>query len=262
MPINDPVRRGKVAPASLAFERRREGATYVSDTGNTGNVTYQTFVTNQYRFGSNITVNVRAAEETTRATMAAMANAERRAKHHASDWHYAFEWDSGTDTLFDWSADANPNGATNVLTLPNEVVRSISAENVSNQWSFYATADNAGTWLLSAFVGLRIGTSGGVSEARLAVIVNDTVYRYIDMMNAHYTDKSHLDEIILQGTALVPLATGDRVRVAIMLRRNSGSSSGQATESQYYAYVNGARVRCSSETENAAIRGNIFDNTI
>jgi len=262
MPINDPIRRSKVAPASLAFENRREGATVVGGDGATGNVTYQTFVTNQYRFGSNITINVRAAEETTRATMAAMANAERRAKHHASDWHYAFEWDSGTDTLFDWAADANPNGATNVIKLPNEVVRSISTENVANQWSIYATADNAGVWLVSAFVGLRIGTSGGVEEARLAILKNNAVYRYIDMMNAHYTDKSHLDEIILQGTALVPLATGDRVRVAIMLRRGSGSSSGQATESQYYAYVNGARVRCSPETENAAIRGNIFDNTI
>jgi hypothetical protein len=262
MPINDPVRRGKVAPASLAFERRRAGATYVSDTGDTGNVNYQTFVTNNYRIGSSITVNVNAAEGTTRATMAAMANAERRAKHHASDWHYAFEWDSGTSTVFNWQADANVNGFTNVLTLPNEVVRSISAENVGDQWSFYATADNAGAWLISAFVALRISTTSGVEEARLAILKNNTVYRYIDMMNAHYTDKSHLDEIILQGTTLVPLTTGDRVRVAVMLRRSSGTSSGQCSESQYYAYVNGARVRCSSETENAATRGNIFDNTI
>jgi hypothetical protein len=262
MPINDPIRRSKVAPASLAFENRREGATIVGGDGTTGNVTYQTFVTNQYRFGSSITVNVRAAEDTTRATMAAMANAERRAKHHASDWHYAFEWDSGS-TSYSWQSTSTLLGFQNILKLPNEIVRTIHGTNVDDKWAFAPNADACGTWLVSAMIAFRMTPEHKIEEARLAVLKNGALYRFVDITNTHHTDRNSLEELVMQGTALVPLAFGDSVQLAVYLKDNTGTGGGTlAADTQYYAYVNGARVRCASDTITTAKTGGDFDNSI
>ena len=267
MPINDPIRRGKVAPASLAFENRRQSTASASGANaGTGDVTYQTFVTNQYRFGSTINVNVRAAEDTTRSVMRAMSNAEHRAKHYASDWHHAFEWDSGTGTTFAFQATANPGGFFNLLKLPNEVVRSVSAENRGNQWRFQANADATGIWLISAFVALRVPLAAGIDEAWLGVSVtgysDSPFYRWIDLTNAHHTDKANLNEIPLQGTVLVPMKMGNELQVGVQLRTGGGTSSGTLSESQYYAYVNGVRVRCDSDLVNTPTAGSLFDNAI
>jgi len=262
MPINDPVRRGKVAPASLAFEGRRTGATYSTTTGDTGNTTYQTFVTNNFRINQNITINARQAEATTRAIMTSMSNAEHRAKHYASDWHYAFEWDTNSDSL-GWTANGTTLGALNFLKFSNEVIRTVQGEVVSNAWAFKPSDEATGVWLVSAFVAMRFSPNDKIAETRLVLLKNGSIYRNIDLFNNHYNDKSHVEEVVMQGTALIPLAYGDAVSIGVYLKDQSGTGSGTLSgEANYYGYVSGARVRCTSETINAAVAGNNFDNTV
>lgn len=262
MPINDPVKRGKVAPASLAFESRRQGGLYSGEIvgSQTGNVTYQTIINTGLRLTANI--NVRQAEGVTQSIMKAMSNAEHRAKHYSSDWHHAFEWDSKNASQA-WSANGAGPGLANILNLPNEVLRSISAESVDNKWRFTATDENAGRWLISAMIAIRFSPNDKIGEARLAIHKNGNVYRYIHMMNSHMNDKTHIEEINLQGTCIVPLAAGDRIEIAIWLHDENGTGSGTASSpANYYAYVCGSRVLCDPEIENERITGAAFDNAV
>jgi hypothetical protein len=262
MPINDPVKRGKVAPASLAFESRRQGGLYSGEIAGsqTGNVTYQTIINTGLRLTANI--NVTQAEATTRSIMTAMANAEHRAKHYSSDWHHAFEWDTNSDSLA-WTANGTTLGALNILKFTNEVIRSVQGQVVSNAWAFRPSDEISGIWLVSAMVAMRFSPNDKIAETRLVLLKNGTVYRNIDMFNNHFNDKSHVEEVVMQGTALIPLAYGDAVSIGVYLKDQNGTGSGTfAGEPNYYGYVSGARVRCTSATINSASTGNNFDNTV
>lgn len=263
MPINDPVKRNKVAPASLAFETRRNGGQYgISLTdSSTGNVTYQQFITNNYRIGFNITVNQRQQEAQTRALMTAMSNAEHRAKHYASDWHHCFEWDTNT-TSYTWtSVTANGAGYANILHFNNEVVRGQSIQNVDSKWQFTATEENSGQWLVSAMIAMRFSPNDKIKEARLVLHKNGLIYRNIDITNETHYDKDHIEELVMQGTGLVPLAPGDRLEIAVYLKDLNGPHSGTlAAPLNYYGYVCGTRARCDSDTINLPRPGTTFNN--
>ena len=263
MPINDPVKRGKVAPASLAFESRRQGGLYSGEIAGsqTGNVTYQTIINTGLRLTANI--NVTQAEATTRAIMTAVANAEHRAKHYSSDWHHAFEWDTDSDT-FAWQAATNNSGRLNILKFSNEVVRAVQGEVVDNKWAFRPSDEAAGHWMVSAFIAMRFSPADKINEVRLALLKNGSLYRDIFMFNSHLNDKPHIEEVSLQGTGIVPLAYGDALSIGVYIKIEAGgSTSGTlAAGTNYYGYVCGTRVRCDSDVINTATSGSLYDNTI
>lgn len=264
MPINDPVRRQKVAPGSLAFERRRNsGISLATNDDTTGGVTYQTFVTNNYRIGYNITVNQRQQEEQTRAIMTAMSNAEHRAKHYVSDWHHAFEWDSASATL-QWNATNVNIGPLTKLLFRRQVIQAIGASATNaGVWSYNPPDDAVGTYHMDVACFLRVSPADKIHQVRLAVLINGQLWRHIDMKNSHDTDRNHMEEIRLQGSCIVPLAAGHYLEAGIYLVSDDasvvGSSSGPAN---YYAYISGHRVKCESDYINTPTTGSNFDNTI
>jgi len=125
MPVNDPIRGKKVAPASLAFEQgraRRGGAS----------VSYQSTV-----IAANAPDDfdtMATDRELRRALELAQLNvwdAERRAKHHVGAYGESFEWDIAHDiTVTTETYD--------VIGFDNEVIRAMGAYMVGT-----ASANNA-----------------------------------------------------------------------------------------------------------------------
>lgn len=263
MPINDPIKRERVAPGSLAFDSRRR-STVVAGTANAGGATtIQQYIYNVYGPTFRVNTTVQLAERRIREVMAAMSDAETRAKHYAGDWHHAYEWDSGAVAL-PWNATNVGIGPLTRLRFNNEVLRSVGAfSRGQGAWSHRVTDEQIGDWHVDVMAALRVSPADKIHEARLAVLINGQLWRHIDMTNSHDSDRNHLEEIRMQGSCIVPLSAGDYMEAGIYLVSDDASISGSASATTgYYAYISGHRVTCQPGLINTPTTGTNFDNTI
>lgn len=253
MPINDPVNNRKVAPASLAFERRRAsyGAVYVDDNGiDEPDITYQYFITNNIdiRVNNYVTNNI-YKQDISRITKA-IADSEHRSKHFVGDYKQSFQWDINANWLFNtqvWTP----------VPFNNEILRTQGIRNESMQysptWSFRPTEENAGVWWIYSYVQIKFGGVTNIDEARLSIFVNGVRFRDIDMVDHH--DTGHADKIRdchLQGGAHVPLRAGDKMEIMMYTFDNAPRMGGVIWPSSIYGYVTAHRENCEL---------NITDNT-
>lgn len=250
MPINDPIARAKVAPASLAFEGRRALSTaLIAEEPVADVVTYQTFIT-QIVFNpfDRLAAKRIAAQEAQR-TLRNVSDAELRTKQAISDWHRAFEWDAGGIQL-PWSSSVTGLVST-PLRFNNEVLRSPGVYRAAaNTWRFYPPADAVGVYHIDCGSFMRFSPADRLHQARLAVMLNGQLWRFVDMTNSILNDKTHLDPVYLQGSCLIPLQAGDYVSFAVYLTDDgAGPGTGSLTAtSEYYAWVSGHRVSCAPTT--------------
>lgn len=270
MPINDPIQRAKVAPASLAFEGRRAlSSVMIAEQAVPDTVNYQTFITQIVFNPFDALQAKRIAEKEAQRILRNVADSELRAKAAISDWHRAFEWDSSAMTL-PWNSSTTGLVST-PLRFNNEVLRSPGVYSQgSATWRFYAPADAVGVYHFDVAAFMRFSPADRLNESRLAIMLNGQLWRHIDMTNATHNDKQHLESTYMKGSALVPLKAGDYVSFAVYLTDDgAGPGTGTLTAtSEYYAYVSGHRVSCEPTTytgpeyyTNLPTSGTGFDNS-
>lgn len=250
MPINDPIARAKVAPASLAFEGRRQLSSAILASAPVPDVVnYQQFIT-QLVFNPFDTLKAkRIAALEAQAILRNVADAELRAKHAISDWHRAFEWDASVIPQ-PWSSSVTGLVST-PLRFNHEVLRSPGVYRATaNTWRFYAPADAVGVYHFDIAAFMKFSPADRIREARLAVMLNGQLWRHVDMTNDSHNDKNHVEDTALQGSGLVPLKAGDYVSFAVYLTDDgNGPQTGTLiATSNYYAYVSGHRVSCAPTT--------------
>lgn len=266
MPINDPIKRERVAPGSLAFDARRRSTVLAGQSSAGGVTTTQQFITNIYGPTFRVNTNVQLAERRLREVMRAMSNAESRANHYVGDWHHRFEWDT-SGIAFYWSASTAAPGAPTKLQFNNEVLRAVGASNgydgVTNKWQFRTPNEAAGAYHVDVALFIRVSPNDKIHQARLAVYRNGGLWRFIDMTNSHFTDRNHMEEIYMQGSCIVPLGSGDYLEAAVFFVSETPGVSGTASgPTDYYAYISGHRVSCDAEIKQNAIAGGSFNNGI
>lgn len=265
MPINDPIGSRKVAPASLAFETRRQGGTVMfgGDAPDVEAPVYQTTINLFYQPRFNIYQTVQGAKLEAQRILRNVSDAEHRAKHYVGDWHHCLEWDSDAIAQPWFSSSANI-GALTKLRFNNEVLRAMGAQQVQgSNWRFDVADDATGDWHFDVFSAMRFSPNDKIASARLVMLLNGQVWRHIDLMNSHFNDKAHIEEIVLQGSCIVPLRAGDYVEAGVYLFDEGGPGTGSLTATtNYYAYITGHRVSCTPSYINLPTTGASFDNAV
>lgn len=256
MPINDPIGRAKVAPGSLAFERRRSAGSgvimFAGDTVDPIAPNYQQYITNIITQAFDETKAKAISVKEAQRILRNISDAEVRAKQAISDWHRAFEWDA-SGIQQPWSSAVTGLVST-PLRFNNEVLRSPGVYlATANTWRFYPPADAVGVYHMDCGSFMRFSAADRLHEARLAIMLNGQLWRFLDMTNSIQNDKSHLDPVYLQGSCLIPLQAGDYVSFAVYLTDDgAGPGSGTLTATtDYYAWVSGHRVSCAPSTWDA-----------
>ena len=271
MPINDPIGRAKVAPGSLAFERRRSGGSvmFAGETVDPAAPTYQQTINIYYQPRFNIYQTVQGAKLEAQRILRNVSDAELRAKAAISDWHRALEWDTD-GASFPWQSSTAPTGYPNPLVFNHEVLRCPGVSS-TNPFRFYVPSDSVGVWHFDVALFCRFSPADKLVQARLAVHRNAPLWRDFDMTNSDFNDKQHIEECYLDGSFLVPMKAGDYVQFYLMLT-DEGNATGSGTLSSntsYYGYVSAHRVSCQpvgrdDEQEyyiNTPTTGRSFNNT-
>lgn len=242
MPINDPIRGKKIAPASLAFE----GGRTVRGTGST---TYQSVI----RPDANVVVvqqptDLRETIARDQAAQRAVWEAERRAKHWVADYQATTQWDTKLNLNITHSpATYDPIG------FDNEVIRCVgsrfsgTASSANARWYFQPTKGNQGVWWWYSGLHLYVPLAAQIENAFLAFFKNGTIWRVVSYMHAEQSgkDNNHVANVFLGGGCHVPLAVGDEFDVRVLLQ-----TSGAVVDTVYivpssaYGWVSGNRTEC------------------
>jgi hypothetical protein len=245
MPINDPIGRAKVAPGSLAFERRRSGGTvmFAGETVDPAGPTYQQTINIYYQPRFNIYQTVQGAKLEAQRILRNVSDAELRAKAAISDWHKALEWDTDAAS-FPWQSSNVGAGYPNPLVMNHEVLRCPGVIS-TDPWKFYVPSDAVGVWHFDVALFCRFSPGDRLVQARLAVHRNGVLWRDFDLTNSSFNDKQHIEECYVDGSFLLPMSAGDYVQFYLMLVDDgSGTRTGTLTSTSYYGYVSGHRVSC------------------
>lgn len=257
MPINDPIKNRKVAPASLAFERDqlRNGATFQVGTTPTTtvyqdvvNIRYgdvnQLFITNQYITTDNDRL------------MKAMHNAEERAKHQVSDYKRTFQWDLKRNqpyTFNQWS----------ILGYNNEVIRAVGCSatgtpvNGTQYWDYTVPNGAEGTYWIYAHLNLRLNVNSAVTSGHLAFFINNNIWRTVDQVDNAMMGGNKIIDLRVAGGCHVPLRAGDKFTVRIQLDDGAGSDTSLFPTS-VYSFVTGHREECNYVGVNACDTGELY----
>lgn len=257
MPINDPIRNRKVAPASLAFDgdNVRNGATFQVGTTPTSttyqevvNVYYgdtnQLFITNQYLNTDNDRI------------MKAMQHTEERAKHYVPDYTRTFEWDLRRDQPYTFNVWS-------IIGFNTEVLRAVGCSSNgtpvdgSQYWDYNCPQDASGAYWIYAHMNLRLNTSTNVSSGHLGVFVNGQLWRIIDQVDNAMMGNNKIIDLRVQGGCHVPLKAGDKVTIRVRLDDTAGSDTSLYPTS-VYAYVTGHRETCDYVLSNLPATGNSY----
>lgn len=244
MPINDPIQNRKVAPGSLAFERRRMvyGTAYAGEEPEGDVYNYQYYIDLNYNITINNIVTKPLLQSESLRLMNSMSNAEHRAKHYVSDYKQSFQWDLQANWAF----------YTDVwwpVPFDVEVLRTQGVFNKDTfsgeTWSFRPTDQNKGVWWVHTYLQIRFAKIGEIDEARLAYFVNGVLFRIIDMVDHHEMgSNNHIEDCRLQGGCHIPLKAGDKLEVKMFTQAPASEDSGVLYPSSVYAYVTGHRENC------------------
>lgn len=254
MPINDPIRGKKIAPASLAFEPNRLAR-------GKGIASYQ----DNLSVENNITIvqhptDLREVIARDERAMTAVANAERRAKHFVSDFQAVTQWDTFLDLNITHSKFIyDPIG------FDHEVLRC-----VGSRFSGTATASNArwfykppkgyeGVWYFFSAMHAVIPPAALIESVYLAFFKNDSMWRVIDYMSAEMSGHSanYVEHVALRGGCHVPLDVNDEFDVRVLFKGNADIDTIYAVPSSAYAYVTGNRTSCDYTLINLPESGTI-----
>jgi hypothetical protein len=260
MPINDPVNNRKIAPASLAFERRRMGAfgqAYAGEAPDGDIYNYQYYIDLNYRITVNNMVSKTFLFTETNKIMKATAESEHRSKHWVGDYKQTFQW----DLIGNWQFMSD---VWTPVPFNNEILRTQGVQNESldyyDTWSFRPNDTNSGVWWVHTYLQIRFPGSGQINEARLAYYVNGNIFRIIDMVDHHMMgDGPHINDCRLQGGSHVPLRPGDKLEVKMLAEAPNSEDSGVIYPSSVYAYITGHRENCElNNTNNTASTGQMY----
>lgn len=255
MPINDPIQNRKVAPGSLAFERRRMvyGTAYAGEEPEGDVYNYQYYIDLNYNITINNIVTKPMLDAEVAKIMTAMNKAEHRAKHWASDYKHTLQWDVKNDWQF-LSNTWTP------VPFSNEILRTHGAQNLgtsyNNAWSFTPNDDNAGVWWVHAFVMIRLLSTSAVDQIRMAVFINNIQFRHIDMVDEHMMGENKIRDGHLLGGCHVPLRAGDKMEIRLFFRNPMVEDMGVLYPTSLYGYVTAHRENCETNiTGNATVTG-------
>jgi hypothetical protein len=255
MPINDPIRGKKIAPASLAFQAGRERR-------GRGSTTYQSTI----KPDANVTIVTQPTDlvETIARDQALQKNvweAERRSKSYVSDYQATTQWDTRLNLNITHSPMTyDPIG------FDNEVIRCVgsrfsgTASAANARWYFKPTKGNHGVWWFYAGLHLVIPLAAQVENAFLAFFINGSIWRVIDYMCPEQSghDNNHMADTRLSGGCHVPLNVGDEFDVRVLLQ-----TSGAVVDTIYgvptsaYGWVSGNRTECEWVQGNNPTAGTI-----
>lgn len=243
MPINDPVRGGKIAPASLAFERSRsKGQSAVVIEGG-GSTSYQDDV-ELNGVDDPTPMILREVSNLDKAVGIAALNGERRAKAWTAEYERAFDWCVNGDVTITTKAFY-------AMPFHSEVVRSMGAEYIAgateadNTWHYICPSDAVGVYHVSAFVQMRLTSDVGCSIARLGVMVDGSLWRVIDAIDRQYAGENPMLDVVLGGSSLVPLRSGQKLQIGYFVNSSGAAGTLQLLHpTSVYGYVSAHRTRC------------------
>lgn len=259
MPINDPVQNRKVAPGSLAFERRRMvyGSAYAGEEPEGDVYNYQYYVDLNYNVTINNYVSKQYYESKSNDVMKAVANAEHRAKHWVSDYKRTFQWDLNSNISYTFDT-------WNIVPYSNEVLACMGTLYTgsylnSPNWRYICQDDAEGTWFVHAFHLIRFGNGTQVYEGKLAIFINDTMFRIIDAVDNNMMGENNIRDLHLSGSAHVALQSGDKMDIRFLPRTGNGGESASLSPTSVYAYVTAHRENCDyNRTTNNPTTGNAY----
>lgn len=259
MPINDPVQNRKIAPGSLAFERRRMsyGMSYAAESPDGDVNNYQYYVEANFDFSRNYYINRKEFNGYSDRFMLGMSEAEHRAKHWVGDYKRSFQWDLNSNITYDFDT-------WNVVPYNNEVLEAMGTLYTgsylnSPNWRYICQEDAEGTWFVHAFHLIRFGSGTQVYEGRLAIFVNDVIVRVIDAVDNNMMGENNIRDLHLSGSAHVALKTGDKLDIRFKPTTGNGGSSASLAPTSVYAYVTAHRENCNyNKTNNTVTTGNAY----
>lgn len=258
MPINDPINNRKVAPGSLAFERRRLsafGQAYALDEPDGDVYNYQYYMDINYRITINNFVTNQTYLTNLSKTTKAIADSEHRSKHFVGDYKQTFNWElrSNIDYYMDqW----------NYIPYDTEVLRAMGVHATgsyanSPTWRFICPTDGEGVWWVHAYHAIRYGPNKQVREGRLAIFINDIIYKTIDMVDNNMMGENNIRDMRLMGGLHVPLLSGDSLQIAFKPITTQADTGTSIAPSSVYSYVTAHRENCY---DNIISRTNITGN--
>lgn len=266
MPINEPIRNRKIAPASLAFDPSRRSSTVVAYEAGTvpDNVTYQTnlIINSTAFFATEFSDAI--LQKAKQDVMVGVANAELRAKASVGDYHRAFMWTSDTSS-FAYLKSNNAFGAITPLQAPTEVIASdgcsaFPSPVTPNTQFLYRCPDGAeGVWWMYAHVELRFEHADDIYAARLSIQKNGALWSVVDVLNADSSKHGVVGLAILRGGVHVPLQPGDYVTWIISLVSNDIGGGSLVDQTCYFATVHGHRESCQYREVSAPMTGSGFN---
>lgn len=243
MPINDPVRGGKIAPASLAFERsRRKGQSAVIVEG-AGGTSYQDDVETNATDDPTPVILRQVANMDKAVALAAM-NGERRAKAWVAEYQRALDWSIGANVTIT-TKGFYP------VPFHTEIVRAMGAEYIQgtleadNAWHYIVPADAVGVYHVSAFLQMALTAGVGCTVARLGILVDGSLWRVIDAIDTGYSGENPIIDVKLGGSSLVPLRSGQKLQIGYFVNSSGPSGTLQMLfPTSVYGYVSAHRTRC------------------
>lgn len=243
MPINDPIRRRKISPASLAFDNgtaRRSAQT----------VSYQQTVVQEATMvdlsGLATTRDVVRGGEIVNDNI---IHAEQRSKNYVGQYMQVVEWDIAHDLTITTNSNDPIGFAQPVINcIGAKFSGTISA--ASAQWSHQVVKGYQGIWWY--FVMLQLSLPAAVQGlfANIKFVKNGTVYRIVDAIDAEMSGDRQtifIEDMVLRGGCHIPMNVGDVITVALYL--NNGGPPGDLLltfPSSVYGYVTGHREQCDT----------------
>jgi len=244
MPINDPVRGQKIAPASLAFERsRRKGQNAVIvDSGDTVTNYQDDVLTNSV---DDVTpLILKDVSNLDKAVTRAALQGERRAKAWTGEYERALDWCISNDITI-------TTRAFYPVPFQREVVRSMGAAYIAgvtqnlDTWQYVCPADAVGVYHVSAMLQLRLTAGVGCTVARLGIMVDGSLWRVIDAIDNEYAGENPILDVKLCGSSLVPLRAGQRLQIGYFVNSSAPAGTLQLLHpTSVYGYVSAHRTRC------------------
>lgn len=259
MPINDPIKNRKVAPASLAFERdqMRNGAIFQVGTTPTS-VTYQETVNIRYGDINQLYITNQYIQTDNDKIMKAMQESEHRSKHWVGDYKRTFQWDIQQNQVYainNWQ----------ILAYNHEIIRAIGCSSGgtpvdgSAYWQYRCPEDAIGAYWVYAHLNLQFGPGEGVRSARMAFFLNGLIYRIIDNVDNNMMGENNIRDVRLAGGCHVPLRTGDVLTVRIYALDNTPGTNTALYPTSVYGFVSGHRENCTDfEIQTSPVTGLLY----
>lgn len=245
MPINDPIKNRKVAPASLAFERQTRGSSAVFQVGTTPTSTvYQEIVNIRYGDINQLYITNQYITTDNDKIMYAMNNAEHRSKHWVSDYKRTFHWDITRNqayTINNWQK----------IGYNHEVMRAQGVSyggdpaDGSAYWQYRCPEDAPGSYWIYAHLNLQYAQGTSIDSGKLAIFINGSIYRVLDQVDNNMMGENNIRDIRLSGGCHVPMRTGDVIDIRLYTANGTPGTDIALYPTSVYSYVSGHRENCT-----------------